>query len=973
MKNRSKYSIGVTGIITAIFLVFGALEVKSVFIPQINLPIICSFSGPENSPDLLRLTGFLVTGPSNPKVGDSITVSFKLQNNGQNDLNLGSKGVFVNARNPDNSDVSFGLTRQNTTFKLEETISVSSTKVLDKAGTWKIWPSYHLSFVGAPEKFGPNEWHVCTINVLPKIQDSDNDGLEDDKDNCPLKYNPKQEDIDADGIGDVCDSCDDRDSDQDKIKNCLDKCPDKPETYNGYEDNDGCPDEKPLEVKDSDGDGILDNKDKCPNEKETFNNYQDDDGCPDEKLEETKDTDGDGIPDIKDKCPKEKEIFNNYQDDDGCPDEKPKEKIKPPKEKISSFINVFTNPPSAHPGEEVTFTANASDTSGVEKIEIFVNNELKKSCSRKCTPSEITLGQCSPLEQTKTEEWSCSFNTNLYSTGEITYFARVVNSLGESSESAKRGMQTSVEGFSQSSIIHSVSGSIEDFYYSPERIKIKVCPAERVCSFNLFGKKWLCSTHCKPEGLTQYADVSRGGWYSISLASGQYILKPIYQPIGECHWKSWEPEEQSVLVGNDDIEGLNFKYVPLGDQIPKVDLLILGPPDERGSIISFYTDEERVRLEEKIREYQLVLANEGLCSYFGHLSEGENRDTLNLIGTSRIYSWWDNAEIWGIVYQLIRRLNVSYLLILGHPDYFPSQTIPYESDEGKVYGLYTDDLYGDINGDNLLDIPVGRIPVLKEDINVLINYFDTVLQIHRNDGLDLSNYQSLFMDGGWNASLCINRDVFRRSCGNDPHCKNNNLDCTLSEANSKGFFFLLLHGNDDPLQKFSTNNQDEGGIGKCYGWGEGKGFTASDLSLLNIRNSLWMAMPCFSGYITNKEHTIQSIPMTFFKNGGAVYIGDTDIGYGSHGCPNGTFNCKRCLNPSCDSCSNEEIGGDACSGTLFTEIAQRFNKDKRIGDAFLEGKNYYYKNYNCPWEGKDYIYHIAHLYGDPTLKIQKKW
>ncbi len=38
----------------------------------------------------------------------------------------------------------------------------------------------------------------------------------------------------------------------------------------------------PPPPKDTDGDGIPDNIDKCPNEPETFNGYQDEDGCPDE-------------------------------------------------------------------------------------------------------------------------------------------------------------------------------------------------------------------------------------------------------------------------------------------------------------------------------------------------------------------------------------------------------------------------------------------------------------------------------------------------------------------------------------------------------------------------------------------------------------------------------------------------------------------------------------------------------------------
>ena len=68
---------------------------------------------------------------------------------------------------------------------------------------------------------------------------------------------------------------------------------------------------------DRDGDGIPDNIDKCPDQPEDFDGFQDEDGCPDP------DNDGDGIPDALDKCPNEPETFNNYKDDDGCPDEVP--------------------------------------------------------------------------------------------------------------------------------------------------------------------------------------------------------------------------------------------------------------------------------------------------------------------------------------------------------------------------------------------------------------------------------------------------------------------------------------------------------------------------------------------------------------------------------------------------------------------------------------------------------------------------
>ncbi|RDJ93195.1 hypothetical protein B4Q13_23575, partial [Lacticaseibacillus rhamnosus] len=44
--------------------------------------------------------------------------------------------------------------------------------------------------------------------------DSDNDGIIDGQDNCPLVVNPGQEDTDGDGKGDVCDG----DSDGDGVR-----------------------------------------------------------------------------------------------------------------------------------------------------------------------------------------------------------------------------------------------------------------------------------------------------------------------------------------------------------------------------------------------------------------------------------------------------------------------------------------------------------------------------------------------------------------------------------------------------------------------------------------------------------------------------------------------------------------------------------------------------------------------------------
>src|SRR5262249_59612493 len=60
------------------------------------------------------------------------------------------------------------------------------------------------------------------------------------------------------------------DRDGDGIKDDVDKCPDEPEDFDDFEDEDGCPD------PDNERDGILDRDDQCPNEPGPVENH----GCP---------------------------------------------------------------------------------------------------------------------------------------------------------------------------------------------------------------------------------------------------------------------------------------------------------------------------------------------------------------------------------------------------------------------------------------------------------------------------------------------------------------------------------------------------------------------------------------------------------------------------------------------------------------------------------------------------------------------
>jgi len=94
------------------------------------------------------------------------------------------------------------------------------------------------------------------------------------------------------------------DTDGDTIPDDVDQCPTEPEDFDGFQDEDGCPD------LDNDGDGVLDVNDGCPNDAEDIDGFEDEDGCPDP------DNDGDGILDVDDVCPNEPGPPENR----GCPD-----------------------------------------------------------------------------------------------------------------------------------------------------------------------------------------------------------------------------------------------------------------------------------------------------------------------------------------------------------------------------------------------------------------------------------------------------------------------------------------------------------------------------------------------------------------------------------------------------------------------------------------------------------------------------
>ncbi|HEY0468559.1 MAG TPA: thrombospondin type 3 repeat-containing protein, partial [Polyangiaceae bacterium] len=133
------------------------------------------------------------------------------------------------------------------------------------------------------------------------------------------------------------------DRDGDGYADPVDQCPSKPENYNGYQDEDGCPDDP-----DSDGDGIADSRDQCELNPEDKDSYLDSDGCPEP------DNDLDGLLDAADQCPNDPEDLDGYEDEDGCPDpDNDKDTVPDVTDQCPNEIGGTTQEPLGCPGNRL--------------------------------------------------------------------------------------------------------------------------------------------------------------------------------------------------------------------------------------------------------------------------------------------------------------------------------------------------------------------------------------------------------------------------------------------------------------------------------------------------------------------------------------------------------------------------------------------------------------------------------------------
>ncbi|MEJ7728810.1 MAG: OmpA family protein [Polyangiaceae bacterium] len=180
-------------------------------------------------------------------------------------------------------------------------VSASSAHFLGGDLVFALGGGGGIPLASEPAITAPRFRFDLAVKYAPSGRDSDGDGILDRDDRCPAAAEDK------DGFQDE-DGCPEEDNDEDGIADASDRCRDAAETIDGHDDEDGCPDD------DDDGDGVNDDTDRCRNDTEDRDGFQDGDGCPDP------DNDSDGIPDAADRCPSGPEDKDGFKDDDGCPD-----------------------------------------------------------------------------------------------------------------------------------------------------------------------------------------------------------------------------------------------------------------------------------------------------------------------------------------------------------------------------------------------------------------------------------------------------------------------------------------------------------------------------------------------------------------------------------------------------------------------------------------------------------------------------
>jgi hypothetical protein len=254
--------------------------------------------------------------------------------------------------------------------------------------------------------------------------------------------------------------------------------------------------------------------------------------------------------------------------------------IEPP------VVAVTYSPSDVTTDTEVTFTVRARDESAVSRIALFINSQKVKECA------PPTQG----IDDKGRAYWECAYTGGPYPAGQLIFQAEAVDAYGN------RGVSS--EGIINVAMVvvpcwFSVSGTIHNFPYSADTLKMKICQAETIVTTPGPTGQPMTITQCKEGGRVWYVDVTRRMEWDLpgpdldyhlgGLCPGQYIVTPEFnQAAGWCEWQgSWEAAKgQVVTIENSDAEGFDFTFTPADTQGPEISLRVEPEHPEYGEQIT---------------------------------------------------------------------------------------------------------------------------------------------------------------------------------------------------------------------------------------------------------------------------------------------------------------------------------------------------------------------------------------------------
>ncbi len=125
--------------------------------------LIYSDTKSDVSNDEIEVSGLRATGQqTRPAVGDRIKVEFSLKNVGSETVTF--EETFIGARDPAGNNEDFGHSNAGKALPPGDAVEISSSLIVDSAGTWQFWPCYVLQ-IGNQSAFCPDEWRAFQVQA----------------------------------------------------------------------------------------------------------------------------------------------------------------------------------------------------------------------------------------------------------------------------------------------------------------------------------------------------------------------------------------------------------------------------------------------------------------------------------------------------------------------------------------------------------------------------------------------------------------------------------------------------------------------------------------------------------------------------------------------------------------------------------------------------------------------------------------